>query len=238
MGAVRRSRALCARPDSGGQALLGVSQPQTTGDGRLFQRKIVGAATMPSRGRGGAPSWPEVRDESLCPGGASPPDIGRKAYCPGKRRPVLRCHDWGRRCREGACDAGTVARKAGKKSGEGDAADSAHGGVAGLQASVGRGARGWKDAAGSWRCRRPRKIFTRTKTRNATTEVVAFLEKGVEAPRAFVNAQTLQSGRSKAEGKKTSLRLRCGPACQRPSGRTWWWSRKTRIPELLRSPAW
>ena len=29
------------------------------------------------------------RDESLCPGGASPPDIGRKAYCPGKRRPVL-----------------------------------------------------------------------------------------------------------------------------------------------------
>ena len=99
MGAVRRSRALCARPDSGGQALLGVSQPQTTGDGRLFQRKIVGAATMPSRGRGGAPSWPEVRDESLCPGGASPPDIGRKAYCPGKRRPVLRCHDWGRRCR-------------------------------------------------------------------------------------------------------------------------------------------
>lgn len=78
----------------------------------------------------------------------------------------------------------------------------------------------------------------RGKTRNATTEVVAFLEKGVETPMAFVNAQTLQSGRSKAEGKKTSLHLRCGPACQRPSGRTWWWSRKTRIPELLRSPAW
>lgn len=120
MGAVRRSRALCARPDSGGQDLLGVSQPQTTGDGRLFQRKIVGAATIPSRGRGGAPSWPEVRDESLCPGGASPPDSGRKAYCPGKK---------GGRCSgamtgegdaaEGACDAGTVARKAGKKSGEG-----------------------------------------------------------------------------------------------------------------------
>ena len=25
------------------------------------------------------------RDESLCPGGASPPDSGRKAYCPGKK---------------------------------------------------------------------------------------------------------------------------------------------------------
>ena len=239
MGAVRRSRALCARPDSGGQDLLGVSQPQTTGDGRLFQRKIVGAATMPSRGRGGAPSWPEVRDESLCPGGASPPDSGRKAYCPGKRRPVLPDAMTGEGdAAEGACDGGTVARKAGKKSGEGDAADSAHGGVAGLQALVGSVSRGWKDAAGSWKCRRARKIFTRTKARNATTEVVAFLEKGVEAPMAFVNAQTLQSGRSKAEGKKTSLRLRCGPACQRPSGRTWWWSRKTRIPELLRSPAW
>lgn len=215
-----------------------MSQPQTTGDGRLFQRKIVGAATMPSRGRGGAPSWPEVRDESLCPGGASPPDSGRKAYCPGKRRPVLPDVMTGKDMpQKGRVmperSQGRLERRVGR-----DAADSAHGGVAGLQAPVGSVSRGWKDAAGRWRCRRSRKIFTRTKTRNATTEVVAFLEKGVEAPMAFVNAQTLQSGRSKAEGKKTSLRLRCGPACQRPSGRTWWWSRKTRIPELLRSPAW
>ena len=239
MGAVRRSRALCARPDSGGQALLGVSQPQTTGDGRLFQRKIVGAATMPSRGRGGAPSWPEVRGTSLfVRAELRRPTSGVRRTVPEKGGRCSGVMTGEGDAAEGACDAGTVARKAGKKSGEGDAADSAHGGVAGLQASVGRGARGWKDAAGSWRCRRPRKIFTRTKTRNATTEVVAFLEKGVEAPMAFVNAQTLQSGRSKAEGKKTSLRLRCGPACQRPSGRTWWWSRKTRIPELLRSPAW
>lgn len=178
MGALRRSRALCARSNSGGQALLGMSQPQTTGDGRLFQRKIVGAATIPSRGRGGAPSWPEVRDESLCPGGASPPDSGRKAYCPGKK---------GGRCpdamtgegyaAEGACDAGTVARKAGKKSGEGDEADSAHGGVEGLQASVGRGARGWKDAAGSWRCRRPRKFLQGQKQETPQQRLWHFLRK-------------------------------------------------------------
>ncbi len=37
--------------------------------------------------------------------------------------------------------------------------------------------------------------------------------------------------------EKTSLRLRCGPACPRPSDHTWWWNRKTRIPELLHSPA-
>ena len=139
MGALRRSRALCARPDSGGQDLLGVSQPQTTGDGRLFQRKIVGAATMPSRGRRGAPSWPEVRDESLCPGGASPPNSGRKAYCPGKK---------GGRCSGGLGkdmlqkgrvmperSQGRLERRVGR-----DAADSAHGRVEGLQAPVGRGA--------------------------------------------------------------------------------------------------
>lgn len=150
MGGRRFSWPLCPARYCG-QALLDVLQPQTTGDGRLFQRKIVGAATMPSRGRGGAPSWPEVRDESLCPGGASPPDIGRKAYCPGKRRPVLRCHDWGRRCRR----RGVRCRR-GRKEGwkekwrEGNAADSAHGGIERPQTPVterddGRtGCRGWK----------------------------------------------------------------------------------------------
>ena len=237
MGAVRRSRALCARPNSGGQDLLGVSQPQTTGDGRLFQRKIVGAATMPSRGRGGAPSWPEVRDESLCPGGASPPDSGRKAYCPGKRRPVLPDVMTGKDMpQKGRVmperSQGRLERRVGR-----DAADSAHGGVEGLGAGRERVA-GMEGRCRTLEMPQAPEDFYKDKTRNATTEVVAFLEKGVEAPMAFVNAQTLQSGRSKAEGKKTSLRLRCGPACQRPSGRTWWWSRKTRIPELLRSPAW
>ena len=176
MGAVRRSRALCARPNSGGQDLLGVSQPQTTGDGRLFQRKIVGAATMPSRGRGGAPSWPEVRDESLCPGGASPPDSGRKAYCPGKK---------GGRCSGGLGkdmpqkgrvmperSQGRLERRVGR-----DAADSAHGRVEGLQVPVGSVSRGWKDAAGRWRCRRPRKIFTRTKQETPQQRLRHFLRK-------------------------------------------------------------
>ena len=36
----------------------------------------------------------------------------------------------------------------------------------------------------------------------------------------------------------TNLRLQQQTACQRPSCRTWWWNRKTRIPALLRSPAW
>ena len=180
MGAVRRSRALCARPNSGGQALLGVSQPQTTGDGRLFQRKIVGAATMPSRGRGGAPSWPEVRGTSLSVRAElRRPTAGVRRNCHDreKRRPVLRCHDGEGDAAEGACDAGTVARKAGKKSGEGDAADSAHGGVEGLQAPVGSVSRGWKDAAGSWRCRRPRKIFTRTKQETPQQRLWHFLRK-------------------------------------------------------------
>ena len=220
MGAVRRSRALCARPNSGGQALLGVSQPQTTGDGRLFQRKIVGAATIPSRGRGGAPSWPEVRGTSLSVRAElRRPIAGVRRNCHDreKRRPVLRCHDWVRRCRRRGvlCRNG---RKEGWKEewGGGMRPILRTAALRGYRRRVGSVSRGWKDAAGRWRCRRARKIFTRTKTRNATTEVAAFLEKGVEAPMAFANAQTSRSGRSKAEDGKTSLRLRCGPACQRP----------------------